>query len=190
MESFNFKKATQAIIFFLQQNSGRLNKMKALKLIWLADRLHLRIYGRTITMDSYLAMKNGPVASGTRDILELRVDYLAENEYEYASKSIIGISKYEVEFLGNEDKDQLSDSDINILEKVQNSFGQMSEYELSELSHILPEWKRFEDQLANGGSRFNIEKIDFFKNVDAQPVVFNDDEEVLAATKEYFLMYN
>jgi uncharacterized phage-associated protein len=190
MENFNFKKATQSIIFFLLQNGGSLNKMKALKLIWLADRLHLRTYGRTITMDSYIAMKNGPVASGTRDILELKEGYLAENELEYALKSIRAKDKYCVEYLGNEDKDQMSDSDFETLTKIQGEFGHLTEFELSELSHTLPEWKKFEDPLLHGGSRFDIEKIDFFKNVALQPQVFNEKDELLETTKNYFLMYN
>jgi uncharacterized phage-associated protein len=190
MESFNYKKATQSIIFFLNQNGGSLNKMKALKLIWLADRLHLRTYGRTITMDSYIAMKNGPVASGTRDILELNVTYLADNELEYAIKSIKPKDKFTVEYLGNEDLDQMSDSDIEILTKIQAEFGHLGEFNLSELSHSLPEWKKYEDPLSHGGSRFDMEKIDFFKNVAIQPKVFNENEDMLETTRNYFLMYN
>jgi hypothetical protein len=51
--------------------------MKALKLIFLADRYHLCRYGRLITNDSYVAMKHGPVPSATRDIVESN-DYLDE----------------------------------------------------------------------------------------------------------------
>ena len=45
--------------------------MKAIKLIYLADRLHLRKYGRPIIGDMYWAMKLGPVGSLAKRVAEL-----------------------------------------------------------------------------------------------------------------------
>ena len=59
----SYKKATQALNFFALKKDGKINKMKAIKLIYLADRLHLRKYGRPIVGDIYWAMKLGPVGS-------------------------------------------------------------------------------------------------------------------------------
>jgi hypothetical protein len=39
--------------FFAIREGGRLNRMKAVKLVWLADRLQLRKYYRSITHDVY-----------------------------------------------------------------------------------------------------------------------------------------
>lgn len=44
--------------------------MKALQLVYFADRYHLRKFGRPITNDEYFAMPYGPVASGAKDIAE------------------------------------------------------------------------------------------------------------------------
>ncbi len=63
--SFSHRKATQALNFFAAKAGGKINKMKALKLVFFADRYHLRKYGRPVVGDEYLAMNYGPVASGT-----------------------------------------------------------------------------------------------------------------------------
>ena len=68
---FAYKKATQALNFFAIENGGEIEKLHALKLIFFADRYHLRKYGRPITNDQYWAMRLGPVPSGTKDLFEL-----------------------------------------------------------------------------------------------------------------------
>ena len=42
MKAYNHKKAVQLINYLAVYNQGAINKMKALKLIWLVNRLHLR----------------------------------------------------------------------------------------------------------------------------------------------------
>ena len=49
--SFSYKKATQALNYFARQSGGHLHKMKALKLLFFADRFHLRKSGRPLTND-------------------------------------------------------------------------------------------------------------------------------------------
>ena len=77
--NFDYQKATQSLTFFAEKEGGRIHKMKALKLVYLADRYHLRKYGRPITNDEYFAMPYGPVASGVKDIIEMS-DFLGAEE--------------------------------------------------------------------------------------------------------------
>lgn len=93
MLGFNYKKAVQALNFYADAEGGKINKMKALKLIWLSDRLHLRKFGRPILNDTYLAMPYGPVASGTKDLAE-GTSFLADEEQQYKDNFIKGISHY------------------------------------------------------------------------------------------------
>ncbi len=83
--NFDYRKATQSLGFLAEQAGGAINKLKALKLIYFADRYHLRKYGRPITNDEYFAMKLGPVASGVKDIAEMS-DFLGEDERAYATQ--------------------------------------------------------------------------------------------------------
>src|SRR5437016_8911438 len=69
------RKSTQALNYFAHKSASgaptrRLNKMKALKLLFFADRYHLRKYGRPLSDCAYFAMKNGPVGSEAKNIAE------------------------------------------------------------------------------------------------------------------------
>ena len=81
MVGFNHKKAVQTLAYFAQKEGGVINKMKAFKLIWLSDRLHLRKYGRPILNDVYFALPKGPIPSSTKDLAD-NSDYLADTERE------------------------------------------------------------------------------------------------------------
>src|SRR5262245_1230943 len=85
---FDYQKATQALNYLAKKEHGQIDKLKAMKLIWIAERYHLRNYGRLIINDKYFAMDKGPVASGVKDIAALKKEYLAANEYEYAANYI------------------------------------------------------------------------------------------------------
>lgn len=64
------RKATQALNFMARQSGGRISRLKALKLLFFADRYHLRKYGRTVSGCTYYAMTHGPVASEAKSIAE------------------------------------------------------------------------------------------------------------------------
>ncbi|MEN9919783.1 MAG: hypothetical protein RL662_2219, partial [Bacteroidota bacterium] len=71
MEKVNYRKIIQTINYFAQKQPDKcMSKMKVYKLLWLADRYHVRQYGRTITGDTYYALPFGLVPSKTKDILD------------------------------------------------------------------------------------------------------------------------
>ena len=55
-------------ILYLAHKGLDLSQYKLVKLFYLADREHLRRFGRPITFDYYVAMEHGPVASIAYDI--------------------------------------------------------------------------------------------------------------------------
>src|SRR5262249_34072379 len=72
------RKSTQALNYFARKAATgapprEMNKMKALKLLFFADRYHLRKYGRPVSECEYFAMKNGPVASEAKRVAEERL---------------------------------------------------------------------------------------------------------------------
>ena len=73
MSNLEFKfqplKAIAAIEVLALRNVPELSKYKIAKLIFLADKLHLVQYGRTITGDKYCAMEHGPVPSSVYALL-------------------------------------------------------------------------------------------------------------------------
>lgn len=186
MRGFSFKKSVQALNLFAINNGGKINKMKAIKLIWLADRLHIRMYGRTITGDTYFALQNGPIPSATRDILE-KSNFVEDIAKDYSSEYISEIDNYNYESIAPGKYNVFSQTDLEVLEIIYKTFGELDHFALSEYSHKFPEWKKFEVALNNKiSSRFEIEILDFYINVDEKSGLFNDDEEDLNISKSIY----
>lgn len=158
--NFSYKKATQVLNYFAIKGGGHINKMKALKLTYFADRYHLRKYGRPITNDEYFAMTYGPVASGVKDIAEMS-DFLSPDEREYACKFIEVKNRYYLFSKKPYDKNVFSESDIEALLFVWDKFSYKEEFELVNISHQYPEWKKHEKSLKST-SRIKMNLEDFF----------------------------
>jgi uncharacterized phage-associated protein len=161
--TFNPQKSTQALNFFAIKQGGQVNKMKALKLIFLADRYHLRKYGRLITNDTYVAMKHGPVPSTTRDIAEFN-DYLDEAEKHYSSHYVES-DNLKLKSKKKIDVTVFSESDLEALNFVWDNFGHYDQFQLRDITHSYPEWKKHSNTL-NHGSCINMNILDFLKDPD------------------------
>jgi hypothetical protein len=185
MKGFNHKKAVQALTFLASMEGGTINKMKAIKLIWLSDRLHLRKFGRTITGDTYFAMKLGPVASNTKDIIE-GSSYCSEEELTYSAGFLNRIDNLHYAANTAPFLKVFSKSDTEALEKVYAVYGHLNQFELSELSHLFPEWKKWESQLAKSRTRVPMDFDDFFQNTDMDNPLFKDEQDTLDLVKSLF----
>jgi len=163
--SFSHRKATQALNFFARKAGGRINNMKSLKLVYFADRYHLRKYGRPVVGDEYLAMNYGPVASSTKDLAEMS-DFLGEEEERYA-KRFIRPAESAITYTSIHDVDEkvLSESDREALEFSWKRFGRVDKFALSRLTHRYPDWKRHEAALqSNVVTRVPMNYRDFLED--------------------------
>jgi len=133
-----------------------MNRLKLVKLLWLADRYHLLKYGRMILKDDYYALENGPVPSKTLNIAKSPEDVYS-SMYLVKSQHVVK-SKAEAEF------SMFSESDIEVLDLVWKEFGGFDQWELCEITHEYPEWKRFEKELSDPTaiSSYKMELADFF----------------------------
>lgn len=143
---FSHKKATQILNYFAIKEGGKINKMKALKLTFIVDRYHLRKYGRPVTNDEYFAMQLGPVASGVKDIAE-NSDFLDQNVKKYSSQFLELQNRYDLISKHPLDEDVFSISELEALSFAWDKFGSMTEFELSQVTHQYPEWKKHQDTL-------------------------------------------
>jgi len=181
--NFDFKKATQALNYLAKKFGGNINKMQAIKLIYFADRYHLRKYGRPVTNDEYVAMGYGSVGSKTKDIAE-NTTFLDEIESEYSKRYIKNQGQYDIQSINEVDTDVFSDSDTEALDFAINNLGKFNQFDLADISHAYPEWKKFEKELESGrGSAFSMNYEDFFK--DAEP---GDEKLRLLNGKDLFVM--
>lgn len=184
---FNHKKVTQCLNFFASREGGPIVNMKALKLLWLADRLHLRRYGRTISDDTYYALRRGPVATHAANIAAHEIPYLSPEVTEYSERFVAKKSKRSFESVAPVDEKVFSQTDRDALRDVYSEFGSMNEEELSELSHHYPEWQAFEQQLAKAPqTRYKMSYEDFFRNAENSNRLFAQDAELLELSQEMF----
>jgi hypothetical protein len=69
----NYKKILESVLFLISEAERRnlyVTEYDIVKSIFLADVAHLNQYARPITFDNFVAMKDGPVPSATRDVLQ------------------------------------------------------------------------------------------------------------------------
>ena len=178
--------------FAQKQGNEAMNCMKAYKLVWLADRYHLRQFGRTITGDRYFAMQRGLVPSDTKNIVEGECP--RHISLESFNKTAIQHDKgsFSYRFVSVIDQDVFSESDREVLDLIWNTFGGLDQWQLSELSHKAPEWKQYESLLKENGEKksFPVDIDCFFENFDDGYGLFSDSEEKMEATKQYYHLFN
>jgi len=162
--NFDHKKATQVLNLFAIKEGGAINKMKVLKLVYLADRYHLRKYGRPITNDVYFALDNGPVASGVRDIVEAS-EFISDMEREYAARYLMKKGRYDVKSKAHPDENVFSDSDIEAINFAWEKFGSLDQWGLRDLTHKYPEWVKHK-HILQLNSRIQMDLSDFFDDPD------------------------
>jgi len=165
--SLAHRKATQALNFLARQAGGHINKLKAIKLLFFADRYHLRKFGRPVSECAYYAMAHGPVASEAKQLAE-DGDRLPAPARNYARKFLQKKSDYEFASVADVDKSVLSETDLEALTFAWENFGWLPKYQLRDLTHRYPEWKRHERALRPGGpKRVQMDYADFFGDPDA-----------------------
>lgn len=182
----SYKKATQALNFLARKKDGKINKMKAIKLIYLADRLHLRKYGRPVVGDTYWAMKLGPVGSRTKNVAEL--SSIPEDVLLYAKKYIkpIDEQKHHFQSLKPVDMDVFSKTDLECLGAVYDKFSDKDQFELKDITHEYPEWSKYAKELKAGKKRVRMNYDDLFENTEKGDSLFEENKIDLNLARESF----
>lgn len=181
----NIKTIIQSVYYLLDNQTKPLDKLSILKLIFFADRYHLRKYSRMITNDTYYAMKYGPVASNVKNILDF--DFIGEDEKKYVEKYLKKENKLFEINSSFEKLDMLSKTDKEALDFAINSFGNHQTFDLVEITHQYPEWKRFESSLDSGLTREKILMEDFFRNAAMNNDPFNCiSQEVVNLSRDFY----
>jgi len=186
---FDYKKATQAINYLTKKEGGQIDKLKLIKLVYFADRYHLRRYGRPMFNDAYFAMRLGPVGSSVKDIAELSSDFLDEEERRYAGQFIArGAIDNTVVSVADVDSDIFSKSELEALSFAYDEFGSQPESQLVNITHRYPEWSKFKSALeSRETSREPMSYSDFFKNpINGMEDKFALANDVLSASKELY----
>lgn len=142
---YNAKKAAQTIAYLAMKNGGKpLDVLKAVKLVYLADRESIARYGFPIQDETRVSMPHGPVNSKTYSYIQGEQEqgvadwsaYLQDRENHMLALARDNISVA--------DLDELSEADVGVLDRVWDRFGPMGKWELVRWTHDqanLPEWE-------------------------------------------------
>jgi uncharacterized phage-associated protein len=140
----NPEKALEVILWIANRQGGRSDFYHILKILYFADKYHLRLYGRPIVGDTYDARYHGPVARLVYNILKGDA-YEWQALQETVDKSDLDNSFNTDGYIAIKnraaDKDALSRSDIEALEVSFQKYSGMSFKELRELTHEERAWQ-------------------------------------------------
>jgi uncharacterized phage-associated protein len=199
-QEFNIEKIIQ-VLAYIQKTANISDKLALIKLLFFADRLHLRRYFSFISQDIYYALRNGPAASNTLNVVNKYEDYLD------ITNPVISNFLKKIELVDNVNRkidetnvDLISNNEIKTIDFICEKFGSFTSDILVELTHDYPEWKRYENLFLKEELAFSaIIKIeDFFTNPDvgtspALQKYFNgvdplyEDIEYLNEAKSFYL---
>ena len=161
------EKATQALNFFALKANGIIYKLKAIKLVFLADRYHLRRYGRPVVGDQYEAMNHGPVGSLTKNLAEHNDRYLEPDEKNYLERYLeASPDKLLYKSIAPTDEEVFSETDIEALDFAWKNFGRLERFALADFTHAYPEWHRHMDTVELPPHRAAMSYLDFFDDPD------------------------
>jgi|SRR5208282_5669364 uncharacterized phage-associated protein len=113
--SFDAPKALEALLYVVQKTST--DMYGALKLLYVADKLHLERYGSLMFGEDYSAMEWGPVPSNTYDIVKF-VDGRRQRCLNESAKSAFRMDGNNLLLLRRPDLDELSESNRECLDEA------------------------------------------------------------------------
>ncbi len=154
-----YEKIAQAINFFACKSKNRtITKLHVLKAVYLADRWHLRMYGRTVTNDCYFAMPYGPVASETKKMFEFLG--IPPEAMEYAAQYLNPHDDCKITSVKEPDLDVFSKTDLDALNAAWEIYCKEKK-DIVNFTHRFPEWMRRLNDLEKKKS-VPMNMLDFF----------------------------
>ena len=146
--TFDEEKSVE-VILYIARRAQISDLIHICKILYFADKEHLKHYGRFICGDYYVAMKNGPVPSGTYDIMKA---VKAGRPGSYSAAFMV-YEDFRVRPFRDANIDLMSESDVEALDQAIKAYGSMSIGNLIDAGHDAA-WHD-----ANENSMMSIESI-------------------------------
>lgn len=176
-------KIIEAIVYLVSRSKDRkMSKLHLLKMLFFADRWHLRMYGRSVTGDTYYAMQYGPVPSECKRVAE---GHPSLNMGEALSGALAFPCPNIVHAIRGERRSALSDSDVAALDAARGV--EKRERDIVAFSHNFPEWQKHERAIQNIHRRKQMDGLDFFLDAPKGSEYCEADAERVACAKEAYL---
>jgi uncharacterized phage-associated protein len=124
---FDAIKAAQVIAFFARREGGKIDKLKVIKLVYLADRLSFQRRFQPMNFDAYFSLPHGPVPSSALDGINGKASHDVWK--------LVSLTGVKVSVSNDVTDDHLSRADRAILEEIWASFGGMTAVQLRNWTH-------------------------------------------------------
>jgi uncharacterized phage-associated protein len=142
--------------------------LKLIKLLYIADREALSRWGKPVTTDRYVSMKEGPVVSNIYNLIGSEpMPYEQSIWHQY----IRTVADWDVELVASPSAEELSQAEEDLLKEIFEAHGYKNRWLLVSETHKFPEWKD------PGTSSLSISYREILKGL-------NKSEEEVSATLE------
>jgi uncharacterized phage-associated protein len=129
---FRSRKAAQLCAYFAgREADGMIDKLKLIKLIYLAERRCLADWHRPMLFDEMFSLPHGPVCSSTLNGIDGAFQKTTWDEY----ISRHGNRVVAVKRLSRSDLDEVSDAEFSIVERIWRRFGGKTASQLRNYTH-------------------------------------------------------
>jgi uncharacterized phage-associated protein len=144
--TFKAEKALEVLLYILSK--GCTNMYNVLKVVYFADKAHLKRTGHTLFKDRYIAMRNGPVPSGTYDLIKAIRGRSQFNDYHSLVKGTLAFENEAsciLKPLRSPNLRMFSSADFLSLDEAISKYGYMSFEDLKNTSHQEIDFQRADE---------------------------------------------
>lgn len=128
---YKARKAAQLCAHFALQEGLAIDKLKLIKLIYLAERKCLEDWHRPMLFDELFSLPHGPICSSTLNGIDGRYPKSVWDEYiARHGNRVVPVKKFT-----REDFDEISDAEFDVIDVVWKQFGSLSASRLRNFTH-------------------------------------------------------
>lgn len=136
---FDIKKTMASIAFLAERGDGQVDMFLSLKTLYVADKKSLTRWGKTITGDSFRALKNGPVLWMVYKLFKGTAPAKFQREWD---SHFTERMNHSIRLRSEVPVDALSIREMETLSEAQAEINSMAPWDVADWLHkTCPEWK-------------------------------------------------
>lgn len=128
---FESKKAAQAAAYFALRSNGKIEKLKLIKLLYLAEREAMAELDHPMFYDEFYSLKDGPICSSALNGINGAIDINTWREYLNRNRNVI-IPNHK---MTRDDFDEISNAELRILESLWDKFATCTSAQIRRYTH-------------------------------------------------------
>ena len=129
LNGFDVATAAQSAAFFIRSEGGRIDYLKLVKLMYLAERESMEKYDKPFFYDVFYNMDHGPIPSTVMDLINGEIEHPVWSMY--VGDRVLD----EVESRNSFELDHLSSAEMGILKDLKKKFAKKNGFEMAIWTH-------------------------------------------------------